>query len=201
MIIQSFTKLCLITKQRGILGLTQRLRVRMRRQSYYVYRRDLSISEDPEERETGYQIQAGDLPQLKSWRCGQTDLPIPFYHDLLDGWTMFLWAAVGKDPVGILWMTQKFRFLRMASAEVAIVELWSHPQFRNRGIAKALVRCACRQSKDRGFLDMYATVSTDNVASCRVFDSTGFCKVGQFTSNLLARPHLTREWNVGHNHR
>jgi predicted GNAT family acetyltransferase len=82
--------------------------------------------------------------------------------------------------------------------EAVIVDLYTSPDSRGRGIASALIAAACRQLARGSFRAVYATVEVQNTASRRAFERSGFRLIGQFIlRGWLRRPARTSTWLRG----
>ncbi len=162
---------------------------------YELYRFDLSrpISVMPEP--DGLRIEVGDINRLRAWvRTRKGVVPAPYLGTARDPALAFCWALSGQQPVGIIWMGVASPLIRLAAGEAMTKDSYTDPQWRGRGVGKALKAAACRCLKERGFKFVYTTVRTDNVASRRIQDALGFVRVGGFTSRGLfkTRPATTR---------
>jgi ribosomal protein S18 acetylase RimI-like enzyme len=185
-------KLWDLLTRRGVTGVVAAIREHGRPRRYCVYRRDLSGA-IPDLRLVS-DIRWGSLWDLEQWRTRQQSVPAPFRGDRTGGWADFCWAWSGGQPVGIAWTTTCSPLLLTDPGEGVIVDLYTRPECRGRGVATALIERACRQLKDRDCHAVYATVELQNMPSRRAFERSGFIQIGEFTLHgwLRRRPRTAR---------
>jgi L-amino acid N-acyltransferase YncA len=176
----------------GPTGVLQMIRDHGRAREYVVYCRDLEgvvLEGDAAD------VRPGVLAELASWRKGRESVAPPFIADRTGGWTDFCWAWRSGQPVGIVWTTTHSPLLVTAADEAVIVDLYTSPESRGRGIASALIAAASRELTRRSFRRVYATVEVQNIPSRRAFERSGFRSIGQFTQwGWLRRPPRAAAW-------
>lgn len=179
----------------GIAGLARLLRDRLGATRYDLYRFDLSRPVPAIAGADGLRLEIGKLSRLRAWVRTGHGVPPPYLESGRDPALAFCWALSGDQPVGINWMGVSSPLIRVAPGEAIIMDVYTDPRWRGRGVAKALEAVSCRFLKERGFKFVYTTVRPDNVASCRVQEALGFVHVGGFTSRGLfkTRP-ATTQW-------
>ena len=64
--------------------------------------------------------------------------------------------------------------------------VWTPPEFRNRGYARAVVAGACQVAHHHGV--EFATLFTNNPAAMRAYESLGFCQVDHYHITLFKNP-------------
>lgn len=177
----------------GFVELLRAIRDYAQPREYAVYRRALTDAEPGAPPVAA--VSEGSLPDLRRWRDGQGHVAPPFLGDRKAGWSDFCWAWGDGQPVGIVWTTARSPLLLTDADEAAIVDLYTSPAFRGRGIALALIAAACRYLRQRGVRTVYATVETRNTPSRRAFARSGFEVVGEFgVRGWLRHPPRTTHW-------
>jgi ribosomal protein S18 acetylase RimI-like enzyme len=186
-------KLSVVVAREGLSGLARAIRDYGRAREYSVYRRDIRGLERDASRIGG--IRAGSLSELWRWRSERGPVATPFLADRTSGWSDFCWAWSEGQPIGVVWMTTKSPLLLTDEGEAVIVDLYTMPAFRGRGIATALVAAACQELKEGGVRTVYATVELNNMPSRRAFERSGFTRIAEFTCRgWLGRRHRTARW-------
>lgn len=181
-----------VLSSHGATGVIQMIRDRSRPREYVVYCRGLERK--PLEGDA-FGARPGTLEELAAWRRTCDSVAPPFLADRTSGWSDFCWAWHGNRPVGIVWTTTHSPLLVTAPDEAVIVDLYTSPESRGRGIASALIAAACEQLSWRSFRTVYATVEVHNMPSRRAFERSSFRPVGQFTvRGWLRRPLRTTVW-------
>ncbi len=102
---------------------------------------------------------------------------------MTDGATGFLWIEDGRIVGNASLMRNRAR-----SDTWVVGNVGTHPSFRGRGIATALVTICMRYAAGRGATRVALEVSQSNAAAMRVYDRLGFRVTGQVTH--YARPAL-----------
>ena len=101
--------------------------------------------------------------------------------------TGFVWETGGKI-VGNLSMVPFYdgakRFYLIANVAV-------HPDFRRRGIARAMTSAAIRKVKQLGYKELWLQVREDNPGACRLYDSLGFEVIKRRNTWLLSPGKLS----------
>ena len=161
----------------GLAGVGRRLRHYGRPRLYSVYWRDVRDLEV--NARTAGDIRVGSLTDLREWRRRHGSMAAPFYADERNGWSEFCWAWSTDQPMGVVWTTTKSPLLATRRREAVIVDLYTVPGFRGHGVGTQLIMAACAELRRREFQSVYATVETDNVASRRAFERSGFSAVGE----------------------
>lgn len=69
---------------------------------------------------------------------------------------------------------------------VQIGSVWTPPQYRNRGYARALVALTLQKAREQGVKK--AILFTDNPAAVKAYTAIGFTQVGSYRIALLKRP-------------
>jgi RimJ/RimL family protein N-acetyltransferase len=186
-------KLSAVVARGGMGALARAVRDYGRTRDYSVYRRDVRAM-GPES--SGIcDVRAGSLAELHRWRRTQSAVATPFFADRTGGWREFCWAWSENQPIGVIWTTTKSPLLLTAEDEAVIVDLYTVPSFRGRGVASALIMGACQQLKGHGFRTAYATVELENLPSRRAFERSGFSSVGEFAwGGWLRRRQPTARW-------
>jgi RimJ/RimL family protein N-acetyltransferase len=103
---------------------------------------------------------------------------------MTDGATGFLWTEDGRIVGNASLMRNRAR-----SNTWVVGNVGTHPNFRGRGIATALVTTCMRYVADRGATRVALEVSQSNAAAIRVYERLGFSVTGLVTH--YARPALS----------
>ncbi len=192
--IRSAAKLLRILRQEGVLRFAERLRHSLVLRTYCVYGMALeNTALIPPATEAV--IRVGAIEELRAWRKSRAALPTPFVGDQTEGWQHFCWAWMGSEPVAIVWVTFSSPLLHLQHEEAALVDAYTVPTFRGRGIGAALIAAACLHMHHLGARAGYATVESDNRPSRRAFEAAGFRMLGIFTwRGLLSRRPAARQF-------
>jgi ribosomal protein S18 acetylase RimI-like enzyme len=184
-----------ILAQYGVAALVRAVLAYGRRYEYLVYRRRVT---EASASFPGSHVRRGSLVELREWRDTQAHVAGPFLADESSGWREFCWVWLEGVPAGILWTAPDSPLLRTDAGEAVIVDLYTVPTFRGRGVASALITGACRRLRDEGIGTVFATVETRNIASQRAFERCGFEAVGRITvQGWLRPPPRTARWRHG----
>jgi ribosomal protein S18 acetylase RimI-like enzyme len=128
------------------------------------------------------------METLKHFRESTPGLPVEFYRDEIDSAQRCFLACHEGRLAAIAWSynhAKKGHFLGMSLGDAEIRSLYSLPEFRGHGLAKAVIETACDTLQREGIRNIYAVIHFRNEASLRAFRSAGFTKVGE-----LRRPPL-----------
>lgn len=91
-----------------------------------------------------------------------------FAKRLADGDAMLLIGQHGQQSIGVV------RFERRAGG-AAEVSITISADFRGRGLGKPLLQCGCEYADRAGFSRVFdAEIRTDNLASRKIFEGSGF---------------------------
>jgi RimJ/RimL family protein N-acetyltransferase len=71
-----------------------------------------------------------------------------------------------------------FRFPFMSKEDLQIGDIWTHPDYRNTGLAHFAIQNILHSYEKLGRLIWYV-VAKDNIASIKVINKAGFIKVGE----------------------
>jgi ribosomal protein S18 acetylase RimI-like enzyme len=179
----------------ALINLAGRLRRGLVARTYDVYQIAVVTAPTPPPPPAQVLTRPGVLENLRAWRASHPALPAPFHSDRTQGWRHFCWAWTASEPVGIAWITLSSPLVQLEPDEAAIVDLYTAPAYRGRGIGALLVATACIEMRHLGVRFGYATVERDNVPSRRAFEAAGFSRLGSFTSRrLLHRKPSTLLW-------
>jgi putative acetyltransferase len=88
-----------------------------------------------------------------------------------------LLARVGGREVG----TAAFRRLNDRACEAK--RLYVRPEFRERGIAKALLRELIDQARRAGYRDMFGDTLKSMTPALKMYQDIGFTEIGPYSSN------------------
>lgn len=131
------------------------------------------------------------LEDLKTCRRRETNLPIEFYRDEIDGIDSCVLVKVGERLAAIAWIYyhhQPGHFLKMSSGEAEIRSVFSLPDFRGQGLAKAVVAAASSWLRNIGCHSVYAVIHFQNTASLKAFQAAGFKKIAEIHRRPLFGP-------------
>ena len=92
------------------------------------------------------------------------------------------WALlIDDEPVSLS------AFNARLSNIVQIGPVWTPPEYRSRGYARALVAMTLQKAREDGVKQ--AILFTDNIAASKAYKAVGFEKIGLYRLALLKRPH------------
>lgn len=131
------------------------------------------------------------LANLKASRSRETNLPIEFYRDEIDGINSCVLVKVEERLAAIAWIYyhhQPGHFLKMSSDEAEIRSVFSLPHFRGRGLAKAVLAGASSWLRNTGCHSVYAVIHFQNTASLNAFQAVGFKKIAEIHRRPLFGP-------------
>ena len=136
------------------------------------------------------------VEQLARLRQVNPRLPSDFYRDRLGAVQSCVIGVVDGNLVGVGWVYDRAhpgRFLRMGPRDVELRIVYSLPEYRGRGVARALIREACCWLRNQAFKRMYAVIHPNNFASSRAFSAIGFQRKGQLHRPALFGPRYLAE--------
>jgi GNAT superfamily N-acetyltransferase len=192
-----FDRLKLQLRHLGLTKVISALRTRLTPQPYRLYIKSLETFSAGPALSPEITIRSDAAGELALRREEHRDLPMPFFHDLSDGWRTCCLALQYDDPVGIVWVTADSPFVCLAEREHAVVGLYTCASARNLGVAKFLVAAACQLLRQRGFIHACATVHEANLPSQRVFEALGFEVCGhRLIRGLRSRRRTPAEWSA-----
>ena len=76
------------------------------------------------------------------------------------------------EPIG-------FGLFRISGNEGEVITIATRPNFRGRGIAKALMQNAMAQAQLSGAIEMFLEVAVDNVGALKLYQGLGFEEAGR----------------------
>jgi GNAT superfamily N-acetyltransferase len=162
-----------------------------------IWERDLSTEPAPVKKpQVQVSVGAEAVEQLARLRQANPGLPADFYRDRVLAVQSCVIGVVDGCLAGIGWAydhTHTGRFLRMRPGDVELRSVYSLPEYRGRGVAKAVIRGACWWLRNQGFKRIYAVIHPNNFASSRAFAAVGFRKTGQLHRPALFGPHYLAE--------
>jgi L-amino acid N-acyltransferase YncA len=132
--------------------------------------------------------QRGTVAALQEWRRTRPSVPLPFLRDQTDDLTTFWWALDESRIAAILWMAQRSRLVRLAPREVVLVDAYTDPGYRRKGLCRLLIQTACDDLAADHIRAAYATITPDNIASMLAFEQAGFTRLGTFSTSWYRRP-------------
>ncbi len=133
------------------------------------------------------------ITDLKHLRQGVSGLASEFYRDVADSTGTCLLALIDGHLAGIAWiydLKSPGHFLRMSSADVELRSIYTCPEFRGLGVAKALIGEACVSLKSQGFRRMFAVIHQSNRPSQRAFQASGFLKIAELSRPAIFGPRF-----------
>jgi O-antigen/teichoic acid export membrane protein/L-amino acid N-acyltransferase YncA len=202
-------KVTLMFTADGAARFAARVRTRLQSYDYYLYVSELEpcapaapqTNRDPQ----AVTVERGDLAALRAWRAGRRGVTVPFLRDATDEYSVFWWATVQGQVVGIFWLDTKHSFVTMEADEAMLTSGFVDPEYRGRGIFKALISAACRDAVALGYRRVYAVVEQPNVSSRRAFAASGLRAMGPLSyrwwqgNSVVGRSLLDRTWlTAGH---
>jgi len=128
------------------------------------------------------------LEGLRTLRSRRTDLPADYFRDEAGAAEVCFAATVEEGLAGVLWIldtTHPSRFIDLAPDSVELAYVHVHPEFRGRGIAKAMILEASHRMRCRGYDRVFAVIDERNLSSQRAFGAVGFRHIA-----ALRRPAL-----------
>ena len=103
--------------------------------------------------------------------------------------TGFVWEQNGR----IVGNASIIPFRHQGARTALIANVATHPDFRRRGIARALTERAMDQARKRGFRELWLHVRDDNAEAVRLYDCLGFvARARRTTYQARPDPLLTR---------
>ncbi len=178
---QSISEILAIARHRSLTTLARDLVTRLMPYQFCAYRRDLSVGIPAHPVPADAVIEAPGIEALVAWRSTQEQLPLPFDRDKISKVDTFLWAKIDARVVGIVWWKAGGQMIRLDAQEGEIFDVLTLPEFRGRGLAKALVEAACRELRRHQIQRAYAAIRPDNAPSRRAFEAVNFQLIGTFT--------------------
>jgi RimJ/RimL family protein N-acetyltransferase len=137
-----------------------------------------------------------DLNELAQLREVSGRLPPEFYRDETAAQRNCFYAVEDGKLAGIVWAASedhRSRFIKLAPGQVELKYLHVVPRFGGRGIAKHLLREACRQLLGQGLQGIYASIDRRNEHSWRAFCAVGFERIVEIRRpGLLGPRYLTK---------
>jgi ribosomal protein S18 acetylase RimI-like enzyme len=133
---------------------------------------------------------------LRRLRVSVTDLPVEFYRDEIDGIDGCFLACSGGRVAAVAWSydhAKTAHFLLMSPGDAEIRSVYSLPEFRGRGLAKAVIAAACGSLARQDYRRIYAVIHFRNEASQRAFQSVGFSKVAELSRPPIFGPRYVTE--------
>ena len=94
------------------------------------------------------------------------------FRDCLSGGNVCRVALAGERVVGHL-------LVSVAAGECQVFNVCSHPDWRRRGVAEALLRDAFATAWDFGAEAVFLEVRLSNLAACTLYEKMGFERVGR----------------------
>ncbi|MHB8754241.1 MAG: GNAT family N-acetyltransferase [Candidatus Acidiferrales bacterium] len=128
---------------------------------------------------------------LKRLREANSELPVEFFRDEVDNIQSCFLACVDERLAAIAWSYDHGKpayFLRMSPGDAEIRSVFSLPEFRGRGLAKAVVAAASESLSREGYRRIYAVIHFRNEASQRAFQSAGFSKIAELNRPPIFGP-------------
>jgi ribosomal-protein-alanine N-acetyltransferase len=98
-----------------------------------------------------------------------------FYAELTNPLSTTLVATPGASPKKIV----GYLIFWVAAQEMHILNLAVHPDWRRRGVAKALLNRGLAQAKAEGALVAWLEVRPSNLAALALYESQGFLPAGR----------------------
>ena len=174
----------------GLGGATMGLVHAMRRMRWRVYRLLPPIPDRGDLLEID-----SDLARLARLRRDNDALSAEYYRDVAGRCYRCCYACVDGKLAGIVWMLDSefpSRFIGLGHNEIEIAFVHVMPDYRGRGIAKALIHRACRMAFSSGVSVVYSIIEEANVISQRTFEACQFRQVGVlFRSALFGDSYAT----------
>lgn len=100
-------------------------------------------------------------------------------------WTSAEFTALLADPLAMLcqgWCQDRlagFALLRIAADEAELLTLAVAPEFRRRGLARALLAQSCARARRAGARALFLEVAETNSAALALYASGGFAERGR----------------------
>ena len=132
-----------------------------------------------------------DLERLDALRSSHPDLASEYYRDQARRATKCFFAILDGKLAGIVWIldaAHPSRVIRLGRDDVELAFLFVEPEFRGRGIARGLIREACRVLPMQGVDGIYSIIEQHNLPSQRAFLACGFQQVGAVRRPLYVGP-------------
>lgn len=126
-------------------------------------------------------MQESDLEQVHYIDQVSFSLPWPkkaFWYELIENQNSLLWVAENASPLQMSVITGMIVVWFIVD-EAHIATLAVHPDYRNRGIARALVRVALIRAMQKGAISATLEVRASNLVAQHLYQSLGFSSVGR----------------------
>jgi len=118
---------------------------------------------------------------------GRICLAAQLSDDLIIG---FCWLAFGD-----IYVSEIDTIRKLSPEEANIFNLRVLPEYRRKGISKAILSAACQYLKEKGFRKVSIEASSTNYASRRAIERVGFKETGALVFwRLLWIKHHREEW-------
>jgi RimJ/RimL family protein N-acetyltransferase len=175
-------KLCAYYREYGVVSLIRRIH---RRRRFFVYVQETEASPSPPSnpdvlfRVAEREDVATLVAALEHWG----DEREARIRELMDAGDF---AIVGLDPLDpsramcVTWLSRRDRFFRMLHGaqpgqdEICSRKLWVPPEYRRRGLARKALKSIRRAAHEQGARRVWAFVLSDNIASRRLHETSGY---------------------------
>jgi GNAT superfamily N-acetyltransferase len=160
---------------------------------FIIFARDLSTSDREiswtSPPEVTVEMWAADT--VCAWRKGRDGLSPEFFQDEIDGVDTCAVAMVNGQVAGIAWIyrfNNHSRLFQLREREAEVNSVFVLPEYRGRGLHKAMGFFICNYLWIKGYKMVYSAVHEGNEPSLRATRGYDLCEIGEIVHFLLYRP-------------
>ncbi len=102
------------------------------------------------------------------------------FEGVLRGFEIKNFEAAIKNPNIVIFHIDRkaFIYFQFTQFEAELIEIWTSPTKRNKGMADALLHFGIEFLKSKRIADCFLEVATDNMAAKNLYKKVGFQQIG-----------------------
>jgi RimJ/RimL family protein N-acetyltransferase len=160
---------------------------------FIIVARDLTTGGTPWQPSGNTRLEVCSVETLQAWRQHHPDWPPEFFQDEIDGVSACSVAIVDGEVAGIIWIYRPqdtSRLFQLREHEAELNYGYVLPRFRDKGVFRDILVCACHWLQEQGYRTVYAGVLAINRPSVKAFLRAEFHHVGSIWHFLTMRPKV-----------